>query len=78
MRREQILDPLQDAKDADKDEEQLQGPQEGVPAGVSVHGWRFRTVKVSNVPTRESIALLCVQADFPGRHAQRAGFARLL
>ena len=57
MRREQILDPLQDAKDADKDEEaDMSVPVEGVPPGTNTRGWRFRTVKVSNVPTREFFA----------------------
>lgn len=53
MRREQILDPLVDAKDADRTAEDPQDPLEGIPPGVSPKGWRFRTIKVSNVPTRK-------------------------
>lgn len=55
MRREQILDPLHDAKDEDADEENQGNMQkEGIPPGVNPKGWRFRTIRVSNVPSRRS------------------------
>lgn len=62
MRREQLLMPYQDAKDGDTDEEKARlyggqgadgADQPGMPPGLSTRGWRFRTVKVSNVPQRE-------------------------
>ena len=57
MRREQILDPLHDAKDADRDEESVDVKIEGIPQGINSKGWRFRTCKVSNIPPRESTIL---------------------
>lgn len=65
MRREQVIYPWTDTREnppAEKDSES--GPRNGGlegrtgskadrPEGVDIRGWRFRTVKVSNIPARE-------------------------
>ena len=48
MRREQLRSPLHDARDADEDKESQD--TSGIASTVNRSGWRFRTIKVSNIP----------------------------
>lgn len=70
MRREQILYPWTDTRDGDRDSEATPsaiedktGSKADRPAGIDTRGWRFRTVKLSNIPARECNSPLLLLTD---------------